>query len=338
MKLPAPHVTFLRNAAMEEFILGCDAMHAIMKVVNQVAPFDVNILLTGESGTGKELLAKIIHLLSPRAENSFVPVNCGVLSGLIFEDKLFGHEKGAFTGAVAAKKGCFELAHRGTLFLDEVSELPYENQVDFLRVLGDYTFQRIGATESITVDVRLISATNRNLKEMIRNGDFREDLFYRIQVVPIEIPPLRERREVIPKMVDHFLNRMAAKYKRAKPDVSPEVMDILLRYDWPGNVRELSNLVERVFIVNEKACIDTGCLPSDFLWHFRDPPEDIDLHQVRKDAETRAILQALYRTVGDREKAAQMLKISPRTLRYKLKAYSIRVDRNGRPQEGPPPS
>lgn len=330
MKLPAPHVTFLRNAAMEEFILGCDAMHAIMKVVNQVAPYDVNVLLTGESGTGKELLAKIIHMLSPRAENPFVPVNCGVLSGLIFEDKLFGHEKGAFTGAVAAKPGCFELAHRGTLFLDEISELPYDNQVDFLRVLEDYAFQRIGGTETIQVDVRLISATNRNLKEMIRDGDFREDLFYRIQVVPIHLPPLRERREAIPKMLDHFLNRLSAKYKKTKPDVAPDVMDILLRYDWPGNVRELSNLVERVFIVNESPCIDSASLPSDFLWHFQDPPGEMDLHKVRQEAETAAILQALYRTMGDREKAARLLKISPRTLRHKLHTYGIRVDRNGR--------
>jgi transcriptional regulator with PAS, ATPase and Fis domain len=333
MKLPAPHATFLRNAAMEEFILGCDAMHAIMKVVNQVAPYDVNVLLMGESGTGKELLAKIIHLLSPRAENPFVPVNCGVLSGLIFEDKLFGHEKGSFTGAVEMKKGCFEQAHRGTLFLDEISELPHDNQVDFLRVLEDYSFQRIGGTESISVDVRLISATNRNLKEMIREGDFREDLFYRIQVVPIQLPPLRERREAIPKMVDHFLNRLAAKYKRSKPDVSPDVMDILLRYDWPGNVRELSNLVERVFIVNERASIGVETLPSDFLWHFQEPLGDIDLHKVRKDAETGAILQALYRTMGDREKAAQLLNISPRTLRHKLQTYGIRVDRSGRLRE-----
>ena len=182
---------------MQEFILGSDGMRSIMKVVHEVAKYDVSVLLTGESGTGKEMLAKIIHLQSPRAEHPFVPVNCGVLSGLMFEDKLFGHEKGSFTGAIRREKGCFEMADQGTLLLDEVSEVPQENQVDFLRVMEDFRFVRIGGNELIHVDVRIISATNKDLKGAVKQGLFREDLFYRLQVVPIYIPPLRERKRVM---------------------------------------------------------------------------------------------------------------------------------------------
>jgi len=291
----------------------------------------VSILITGESGTGKEMLAKIIHLQSPRAENPFVPVNCGVLSGLMFEDKLFGHEKGSFTGAIRRKMGCFEMANNGTLFLDEVSEVPVENQVDFLRVLEEFHFLRIGGNELIEVDVRIISATNKDLTDKVKRGLFREDLFYRLHVVPIHIPPLRERKTVIPKMVDHFLNQLATSYKKPKPSVKQDVLEIFCRYDWPGNVRELRNLLERVLIVNHKDVIGMEQLPSDFLWHFREPPRMMDLEEVRGAAETGAILDLLYRVGGDRERAAKILHISPRTLRYKLNKYNIKVDRRGKP-------
>jgi transcriptional regulator with PAS, ATPase and Fis domain len=325
MKLPSAHIQFLRETIMEEFILGCSSMQAIMAVVTQVAKFDVNVLITGESGTGKELLAKIIHLQSGRAENPFVPVNCGVLSGLIFEDKLFGHEKGAFTGAIYQKRGCFEMAHGGTLFLDEITELPCESQVDFLRVLEDFRFTRIGGTKTIEVDVRLISASNKNLPKLIRRGDFREDLFYRIQVVPIHLPPLRDRPEAVPKLVDHFLAQLETKYKKRQPAVEPEVMDSLCRYDWPGNVRELKNLIERVFIVSDVEVIAMEHLPSDFLWHLQEPKRTPKLAEVRKTAETKVIREILQRTGGDREKAAQLLDISPRTLRHKIQTYRIPV-------------
>ena len=316
---------------MQEFILGADVMHSIMKVAHEVAKYDVSILITGESGTGKEMLAKIIHLQSPRAENPFVPVNCGVLSGLMFEDKLFGHEKGSFTGAIRRERGCFEMADNGTLFLDEISEVPVENQVDFLRVLEDFHFLRIGGNELIEVDVRIISATNKDLTDKVKRGLFREDLFYRLHVVPIHIPPLRERKTVIPKMVDHFLNQLATSYKKPKPSVKQDVLEIFRRYDWPGNVRELRNLLERVLIVNHKDVIGTEQLPSDFLWHFREPPRMMDLEKVRGAAETGAILDVLYRVGGDREIAAKILHISPRTLRYKLNKYNIKVDRRGKP-------
>jgi transcriptional regulator with PAS, ATPase and Fis domain len=227
--------------------------------------------------------------------------------------------------------GCFEMADKGTLFLDEVSELPPENQVDFLRVLEDFRFLRIGGNRLIEVDVRIISATNKDLKELTTKGLFREDLFYRLHVVPIYIPPLRDRKAVIPRMVNHFLGQLSAHHKRPMPSVTPEVVDIFCRYDWPGNVRELKNLIERILIVNDHSVIGTEQLPSDFLWHFREPPRSmaLELEQVRRAAETTAILDVLYRMRGDKERAAKILRISPRTLRHKLKRYNIKVDRNG---------
>jgi len=329
MKLNPPTIDHLRESILQEFILGSDVMRSIMKIVYEVANYDVNVLLMGESGTGKEMLAKIIHLQSPRAQNPFVPVNCGILSGLMFEDKLFGHEKGSFTGAIRQEKGCFEMADRGSLFLDEVSDVPLENQVDFLRVLEDFKFLRLGASGMIEVDVRIISATNKDLKEKVRQGLFREDLFYRLHVVPIYIPPLRDRKGVIPRMVDHFLNQLAASYKKPKPSVKQDVLDIFSRYDWPGNVRELKNLLERVFIVNQGDVVGVDQLPSDFLWHFREPPRMMDLEAVRRTAETKAISDVLYRVGGDKERAAKFLRISPRTLRYKLNRYNIKVNRRG---------
>ncbi|MCD6138854.1 MAG: sigma-54-dependent Fis family transcriptional regulator [Deltaproteobacteria bacterium] len=311
---------------MHEFILGSDGMRSMMKVVHQVARYDVNVLIIGESGTGKEALAKIIHLNSPRAKNAFVPVNCGILSGLMFEDKLFGHEKGSFTGAIRREKGCFEMADKGTLFLDEVSEIPLENQVDFLRVLEDFRFVRIGGSEVIKVDTRIISATNKDLRKLVDQGAFRQDLFFRLHIVPIYIPPLRERKNAIPRMVEHFLNQLSITYRKPPPRVTPEVIDMFCRYDWPGNVRELKNLLERVFILNDEDAITVEHLPSDFLWHFEEPSA-LDLAEVRKRAETEAILHVMDRVHGDRKRVAQILNISPRTLRYKLNQYGIKVDR-----------
>jgi transcriptional regulator with PAS, ATPase and Fis domain len=314
---------------MEDMVLESTVMQSIMKVVLEVAKYDVTILIHGESGTGKELLARLIHLTSSRAKEAFIPVNCGVLSGLMFEDKLFGHEKGSFTGAIDRKKGCFETADRGTLFLDEVSEIPLENQVDFLRVLEDFQFIRIGGNETLQVNIRIISATNKNLKDQVTKGLFREDLFYRLQVVPIYLPPLRERREVIPKMVNHFLTRLSATYHKPEPIIKKEVMDIFCHYDWPGNIRELKNIVERVFIINNEKEVGLQYLPSDFLWHFKEPANTLKLEEVRNQAERKAILDVLYRVQGDREKAANLLDISPRTLRYKLNEYGISLSRKG---------
>ncbi|MEE4358954.1 MAG: sigma-54 dependent transcriptional regulator [Desulfococcaceae bacterium] len=331
MKFKYPKKQYYQKSITLEFILECDSMISVMEIISQVARYDVNILLLGESGTGKEMLAKIIHMLSPRAANPFVPINCGVLSGLMFEDKLFGHEKGAFTGAIDRKEGSLELADKGTLFLDEVSELPLQNQVDFLRVLEDFRFTRIGGNETIEVDIRIISATNKDLKEEIRRERFREDLFYRLQVVPVYLPPLRERKKAIPKMVDHFLEQFELTYKKAKPAVTQEVIDIFLQYEWPGNVRELKNLVERIFILNEGDRICCGNLPPDFLdnLHVSSLQDIRELAEVRKAAESMAIINALEHAEGDREQAAEILKISPRTLRYKLRQYRIRPGGKG---------
>lgn len=310
---------------MEEFIFASDAMKAVMDIIPQVAQYDVNVLIMGESGTGKEMLAKIIHLQSPRAENPFIPVNCGVLSGLMFEDRLFGHEKGAFTGAVDQKTGCFEMADGGTLFLDEISELRLENQVDFLRVLEEFKFTRIGGNEEVHVDVRVISATNKNLKKEIEKGLFREDLFYRLQVVPIHLPPLRERKDIIPKMVHHFLNQFEMNYQKPRPSIHPDVMDIFFRHDWPGNVRELKNLIEQIFIIDNTGKVYLENLPSDFLLHFENSAPVLDLAKVRKDAETHAIIEAFYCSRGDKKQAAELLNISPRTLRHKIQTYDINL-------------
>lgn len=325
MKLPAPHTTYLDETAMEEFILGCPVMERIMDEVIQIAPFDVSVLISGESGTGKELLARIIHLQSKRAGHPFVPLNCGVLSGNIFEDRLFGHEKGAFTGADSRKIGCFEMAHRGTLFLDEISELPLENQVDFLRVLEDFRFMRIGGDRFIQVDVRLISATNKDLKKLISEKKFREDLYYRLQVVPVHLPPLRHRRKAIAPLVDHFLTILAARHKKAKPAVSPEVLKIFKQYHWPGNIRELKNILERIFVVSKKNEITPKDLPLDFKTGFAEPAETGSLRQIRRQAETSAILATLERVGGNRTAAASLLKISPRTLRHKIRTYGLKV-------------
>jgi DNA-binding NtrC family response regulator len=329
VKLQFPHIKQVQDLIMQEFIVEDEVMRSIMKVVRQVAKYDVNVLITGESGTGKELLAKIIHLQSPRAEYPFVPINCGILSGMMFEDKLFGHEKGAFTGAIRQEKGCFEIADKGTLFLDEVSEIPLENQTDFLRVLEDFRFVRIGGNQLIKGDVRIVSATNKDLKDNIKEGLFREDLFYRLHVVPLHIPALRERVSAIPKMVDCFLNQSASKYKKPRPSVKQEVMDMFCHYDWPGNVRELKSLLERVVILNDNDVIDVKQLPSDFLWHFRDPPRTMSLKKIKQSAETKAILNVLYRVGGDKKRAAKMLGISPRTLRHKLNQYNLKVDQKG---------
>lgn len=324
MKLTYPRKKYLQKSIVEEFILENYRMRDIMSVVNQVARYDVNVLLVGESGTGKEMLAKIIHLQSRRAQHPFVPINCGVLSGLMFEDKLFGHEKGAFTGAIDQKIGSFEMADGGTLFLDEVSELPLDNQVDFLRVLEDFQFSRIGGSETIKVDVRIISATNKDLKTAIREGRFREDLFFRLHVVPIYLPPLRERKDCIPQMVDYFLDQFELTYKKNKPQLHRGVFDLFFGYEWPGNVRELKNLLERVFITTDAAVIQADDLPSDFLRGLENPERETDLAKVRREAESRVILDVLYRVRGDRKKASRMLGISPRTLRHKMRTYDLR--------------
>ena len=321
----------LRRLSGDEIIGTNFGLKDVMEKVQQVATLDSPVLLLGETGVGKDVIANAIHYSSSRSSGSFVSVNCGAIPDTLIDSELFGHEKGAFTGAIRQEKGCFEIADKGTLFLDEVSEIPIENQTDFLRVLEDFRFARIGGNQLIEVDVRIVSATNNDLKEKVKQGLFREDLFYRLHVVPLYIPPLRERRAVIPKMVDSFMNQLAANHKKPRPSVTPEVMEMFCRYDWPGNVRELKNLLERVIILNNDDVIDVEHLPSDFAWHFIAPLRTMDLEGIRRSAETKAILDVLYRVTGDKDQAAKILGISPRTLRYKLKRYNLKVDRKGNP-------
>jgi len=305
-----------------EFVFVSENMKSIMKIIGQISPYDATVLLTGETGTGKELLARITHQKSSRRDKPFVAVNCGVLSGQLFEDKLFGHEAGSFTGAIKMVKGLLEIANKGTLFLDEVSEITLQSQVDLLRVLEDGEFRRIGGKETIKVDARIIAATNKNLATLVEKKQFRIDLYYRLHVIPVHIPPLRERKADIPKLLEYFIDLFSARYKKPKINFSQKALSILLSHDWPGNVRELRNLVERIFLTTNNELVTPEDFPLDFK-KFVSEPLIPSLEDIRKKAEKEAIINALIQVRGDREKAAKLLKISPRTLRHKIREYNI---------------
>lgn len=326
----------------QEYIVASPHMRQVMETINRVARFDANVLIDGESGTGKELLARIIHQLSPRRDRPFVPMNCGTLSGNLFESRLFGHEAGAFTGAHKRTKGRFELAHQGTLFLDEVSEISPQNQVNFLRVLEDGWFSRIGGEKPIRVDVRIVAATNKNLAAETEAGRFRHDLYYRLQVIPIRLLPLRERREAIPFFVRHFLDRFAVLHQKERISFTPDAMAYLQAAHWPGNIRQLKNFLERLFLMTDKRYLDVADLPADFFQMCPDPapppgtfspsPRPADsssdqavepLWRARRRLETDLIVRALEATDGRREEAARLLEIKPRTLRQKMRTYGI---------------
>jgi DNA-binding NtrC family response regulator len=331
-----------------ELVVATDHMRSVIRIVEQIASTDVNTLIFGESGTGKELLARLIHQKSNRRDKPFVPVNCGTLSGELFESKLFGHEVGAFTGAVRRTKGRFEQAHQGTLFLDEVSEISPVNQVSFLRVLEDGHVRRIGGETPIKVDVRIVAATNKNLAEEVKRGAFRKDLYYRLQVIPINLLPLREGKEAIPHLVGYFLDRFANLYHRDRVTVSPEAMRYLMSHDWPGNIRQLKNLLERMFLMALRPVIEVNDFPEDFMEGVHDSVENgeqkcghnrlqrlnspsdcamLPLREARERLEKNLILRALEMTGGRRAKAAEILRIKPRTLRQKMNFYRIQFTR-----------
>jgi len=278
------------------------------------------VLLTGESGTGKEVIARCIHSNSARSQRVFVPVNCAALSPTLIESELFGHEKGAFTGAVGQHLGRFERAHGGTLFLDEIGELDANLQAKLLRVLQEKTFERVGGTRQISVDVRVIAATNRNLKNVAAEGRFREDLYYRLNRFPIEIPPLRDRASDIEPLADYFLRRAAVELGKAPPVLARDAVRVLQSYRWPGNVRELENAMERMAILCEErvGAGDLAMLHAEecrpLLW---------------RDIERQAIEEALRMNRGNRTLAAQQLGISLRTLQYRLKEYQLEDDGAG---------
>jgi two-component system, NtrC family, response regulator AtoC len=301
--------------ACHTLIAGDPAMHAALELARKVAPTDATVLLTGESGTGKEVLARCIHTNSLRASKAFVAVNCAALSPTLIESELFGHEKGAFTGAVAQHQGRFERAHGGTLFLDEIGELDGNLQAKLLRVLQEKTFERVGGTRTISVDVRVIAATNRNLTEMTAEKKFREDLYYRLSTFPVTIPPLRSRSADIAALAQLFLERYARKLGKTTPRLSETAREKLLAYSWPGNVRELENMMERAAILADDE-VQASDLPIADAFDQARP--------VRmKDMERQAIEEALRLNDGNRTKAAQQLGISLRTLQYRLKEYGI---------------
>jgi transcriptional regulator with PAS, ATPase and Fis domain len=281
------------------------------------------VLIRGESGTGKELVAQAIHAASPRREMPFVAVNCAALSEHLMESELFGHEKGAFTGASQTRKGRFEQADGGTLFLDEVAEIPASVQVKLLRVLQERTFERVGGNEHLQVDVRLISATNRDLEELVRQGEFREDLFYRLKVVSVTLPPLRVRRGDIPALVDHFLQRYNQENDKAIQGVSREAMELLMRYAYPGNVRELQNIVEQAVVIARGEVITTTDLPAEVGGEQVNSQPGSLSDQV-ESLERAAIDRALEQAGGVQSRAAVLLGISERNLRYKLRKYGLK--------------
>ena len=318
----------------EGVIGNSPAMHRVMEKFRSVAPTDSTVLILGESGTGKELAARALHHNSERKNKPFVPLNISALPESILESELFGHEAGAFTGAAAKRIGKFEYANGGTLFLDEVGEMPMQTQIKLLRVLEDRKITRLGTNEEIEVNVRLVAATNADLQENVKKGSFRKDLFYRLSVVSIELPPLSERRSDIPLLIDHFLKQLAARYNRPLPIVSKQAQQALIAHSWPGNVRELRNAVEGMVVLDRDGRLDVDDLPDDVipLGHDSDVPvggsgprgADALIGRPFTEVEKYYIERALELTEGKREEAAKLLAIGERTMYRKIKEYDIK--------------
>lgn len=311
-------------------------MLEVISLVRRVAPSEATVLIRGESGTGKELIAKAIHYASPRAAKTLIRVNCAALPENLLESELFGHEKGAFTGAIATRKGRFELADGGTLFLDEIGDLPPHLQAKLLRVLQEKEFERVGSSHSLKVNVRVLSATHRDLEALLKSGQFREDLYYRLNVVTITLPPLRERRQDLPALMDHFLRLFAQKNGKTIRGFTHEAREALLRYDYPGNVRELENLIERAVVLTRDDVIDRGDLPLSLEESETGVERETHLTAAVEGLERRMIKDALARANGIQTRAAEILGITERALRYKLKKYGLQGEEPGpsSPPEG----
>jgi DNA-binding NtrC family response regulator len=313
----------------EQIISSSEVMEEAINVAGRAAPSKATVLITGESGTGKELIAKAIHFASPRKDKSFLAVNCAALAENLLESELFGHEKGAFTGADRLRKGRFEMANHGTLFIDEVGEIPLTTQVKLLRILQEQTFERVGGSELIQVDVRIVTATNRNLEELIDDGRFREDLYYRLNVVKINIPPLRKRKSDIPLLVDYFLKKYSAENNKKMTGISKEAMDLLMKYDYPGNVRELENIIEQSVVLGRSDMISVRDLPMTVMGmrpesKKTDPFGEGSFIERVEAFEKELIDQALEQVQGVQTRAAKILGITERHLRYKLKKYGMK--------------
>ena len=315
-----------RGVTADKIIYKSPLMAELINLAGRVAASKASILIQGESGTGKELLARLIHHLSPRSHKSIVVVNCGALHENLMESELFGHEKGSFTGAASRRIGRFEEADGGTLFLDEIGELSLSTQVKLLRFLQEREFQRLGSNVNLQVDVRIISATNRDLEQQVKEGSFREDLFYRLKVVTMSLPPLRERKEDLGILINHFIDKFATENGKNIQGLTSEARDMLLKYDYPGNVRELVNIIERAVVIARDQYITTDDLP------FKPVSNPIDsgkkysgaLRESVDELEKKLIIESMEKTQDNQTKAAEILGISERMLRYKLKKYGLK--------------
>ena len=320
---------FKKVHGMGNLIGKSKKMQELFKMIEVVSSTNSTVLITGESGTGKELVAKAIHLNSPRAEEAFVSVNCGAFTETLLESELFGYMRGAFTGAATNKKGLFEVADKGTIFLDEVGDTSLAMQVKLLRVLQERTIRRVGGTEEIPVDVRIIAATNRDLSEMVAENQFREDLFYRISVIPFELPPLRYRSDDIPLLAGHFLSRLNATMGKQIDRISDDALKKLESYQWPGNVRELENALERAFILETSNELSAQHLPETVSTNSRMrpmtnfPDEGFDLEMYVEGLQKGFLEEALRRTNGVQVKAAELLRMSYRSFRHYMQKYNI---------------
>ena len=311
-----------------EIVGSSDRMQGVYRTIEKVADSDSSDLIYGESGTGKELVARAIHFTSRRAQNPFIRVNCGALAEGLLESELFGHEKGAFTGAIKRKMGRFELADKGTLFLDEIGDIPPNTQIRLIRVLQEKEFERVGGEVTISVDVRIIAATNKDLLERVEKGHFREDLYYRLHIIPIEVPPLRERKEDIPLLVEHFLNKIGEETNKRGVRMEEDAIRVLMDYDWPGNVRELENLVERALVLCDGDSIDPEDLPLLVRWGPGQGwstirGETLKLNDTLGATEMQLIKKALARAGGVKTEAARLLGIRTSALYYKLQKYGL---------------
>lgn len=309
----------------EEIIGNSTSMKTIFSLIDQVAQKDSTVLIQGESGTGKELVARAIHIKSKRCENPFIKINCGALNDNLLESELFGHEKGAFTGAIKLKKGRFELADKGTLFLDEIGDVSTAMQVKLLRVIQEGEFERVGGENTLRTDVRIIAATNRNLHKLIAEGKFREDLYYRLSVIPIAIPSLRERKDDVPILVDHFLRKSAVKNGMPGKIIEQEGLKFLCDYSWPGNIRELENLIERLTVISEGNVIDTELISRHLFSNVGSVNafDILPLDEALFNFEKSLIVQAMKKSDGVKNRAAKMLGIGTSVLYYKLEKFGL---------------
>ncbi len=309
-----------------EIIGNSPAMQAIFRTIEKVAKGDSSIIIYGESGTGKELVAHAIHNTSPRKDRAFIRVNCGALAEGILESELFGHEKGAFTGAIKRRKGRFELAQSGSIFLDEIGDIPLGTQVKLLRVLQEKEFERVGGEETLSVDTRIIAATSKNLQEEIKRGNFREDLYYRLHIIPIHLPPLRERKEDISLLTEHFIKKISKEVNIPELKIDAQAIDKLRRYNWPGNVREFENVLERAAVLSEDAHILASDLPlfsegAQTLTYSQ--PDGLNLNRTLETTEKQLLEKAMDKARGVKTEAAKLLDIKTSALYYKLEKYDL---------------